>query len=263
MEFTGTPVNKGFTIAVSGKGGVGKTGISTLLIRGLSKRGYVLAIDADPDSNLPHALGITVKKSVGDIREAIMHAPARSPEAGHKGEAFHTALHEAVEEGDNNIDLLVMGRPEGEGCYCPVNNILRQVIDAKANSYDFTVIDCEAGLEHLSRRTTRDVDLMVAVSDPTWNGLLTAKRVQELAKELQVSFSDVMLVANKVTAETRPGLERMVQENGLEIAVYVPYDPEIALADALGKPIIELPEDSPASRAVAGLCDKIIERATR
>jgi CO dehydrogenase maturation factor len=263
MEFSGTPINKGFTIAISGKGGVGKTGLCALLIRSLSKNGYVLAIDADPDSNLPHALGMSVKKSVGDIREAIMHAPSRSPEAAAKGQAFQTALHEAVEEGDNNIDLLVMGRPEGEGCYCPVNNILRQVIDSKANSYDFTVIDCEAGLEHLSRRTTRDVDLMIAVSDPTWNGLLTAKRVKDLAKELHVSFSDVMLVANKITDETKPGLERMVQENGLEITAYVPYDPEIALADALGKPIIELPEDSPASIAVAQLCEKIRERAAR
>lgn len=263
MEVSGSSVNKGFTIAISGKGGVGKTGLSALLIRSLSKKGYVLAIDADPDFNLPHALGMTVRKSVGDIREAIMHAPARSQEAGNKGGAFQTALHETVEEGDNNIDLLVMGRPEGEGCYCPVNNILRQVIDSKANSYDFTAIDCEAGLEHLSRRTTRDVDLMIAVSDATWNGLLTAKRVKELSKELCVSFSEVLLVANKVTDENRPGLERMVQENGLEITAYVPYDPEIALADAIGKPIIEIPEDSPASIAVAQLCEKILERAAR
>jgi len=263
MELAGSPLNRGFTIAISGKGGVGKTGISALLIRGLAKKGYVLAIDADPDSNLPHALGMTARRSVGDIREQIMHAPARSPEAADKARAFQTALHEIVEEGDNNIDLLVMGRPEGEGCYCPVNNILRQVIDSKANSYDFTVIDCEAGLEHLSRRTTRDVDLMIAVCDPTWNGLLTAKRVQELAKELHVSFTEVMLIANKVTEETRPALERMVQENGLRITAYVPYDPEIALADALGKPIIEIPEDSPASLAVAQICEQIQERASR
>ena len=198
-------VNKGFTIAISGKGGVGKTNISALIIRHLSKEGTVLAIDADPDSNLPQALGVKFGKSVGDVREAIAETPSYSRTGGavDKLKSFETALYQIIEE-VHGFDLVVMGRSEGEGCYCAVNHVLRQVIDARASSYDFVVMDCEAGLEHLSRRTTRDVDLMIAVTDATRNGLITAKRVQEIAKELRVDFGDIVTVANRITEETKP-----------------------------------------------------------
>ncbi|MFA4916779.1 MAG: AAA family ATPase [Syntrophales bacterium] len=250
-------INKGFTIAVSGKGGVGKTGFSALLVKHLSEHGPVLAIDADPDSNLPQALGVEVKKNVGQAREAIVNAPARSAEADDKLKALEKALYEVVEE-TPKFDLVVMGRSEGLGCYCAVNNILRQVIDAKANNYAFTVIDCEAGLEHLSRRTTRDVDLMIAVTDATTNGVLTARRVQELSKELRVSFGEIMVVANKVNQEVKPLLDNIAQQNNLKIAAYIPYDKEVANFAISGKPIIDLPENSPVSMAVAEICRKIL-----
>ncbi|OIP92254.1 MAG: hypothetical protein AUK24_01760 [Syntrophaceae bacterium CG2_30_49_12] len=252
---------QGFTIAVSGKGGVGKTMLASLLIRNLARKGYVLAIDADPDSNLPQALGMTCKKSIGDVREAIVKAPARSPIAADKAGAFERSLHELVEEGDS-IDLVVMGRSEGPGCYCAIGHILRQVIDSKAANYDFTVIDCEAGLEHLSRHTTRDVDIMVVVAEPTLNGILTAKRVHELAKELNIAFGRIMVVANKVTDETRPLIGKLAAEHGLAIDAYLPFDSAVNCQDVNGRPMMQLPEDSPISRSVAEFSESILHLLT-
>ena len=256
-------VDRGFTIAVSGKGGVGKTSLSALIIVNLAKTGSVLAIDADPDSNLPQALGVSVGKSVGEVRELIIDAPSYSRTTGaiDKPKAFELALNQVIEEADA-FDIVVMGRSEGEGCYCAVNHILRQVIDTRASSYDFVVIDCEAGLEHLSRRTARDVDLMIAVTDATKNGLLTARRVQELAGQLQVDFGELITIANKVTEETKPLLEKTAQENNVDISAFVPYDPEMAEFAISGRSMGDLPSDSPSSIAIEELCRTIVTSAT-
>jgi len=251
---------KGIIIAVSGKGGVGKTNLAALLVRCLAKIGSVLAIDADPDSNLPQALGAEVKSNVGEIREAIVNAPARSEVAADKGGAFERELHKIVEE-TPQCDIVMMGRSEGEGCYCAINHILRQIIDSRVNMYDFTVIDCEAGLEHLSRRTTKDVDVMLVVTDATKNGILTAKRIEQLSKELYVDFGEVLTVGNRVTPETKELLEEMARENGVKIMAYVPYDPQIAALDIRGRPALELAADSPAAVAVDGICQQILEVA--
>jgi CO dehydrogenase maturation factor len=253
---------KGFTIALSGKGGVGKTGLAALIIRHLCKAGSLLAIDADPDSNLPQALGVQVRKTVGEVRESVVEARVTNPVMANKGEMLRQELFALIEEAPD-FDVVVMGRPEGEGCYCPVNYIIREVLDNTGGSYDFTVIDCEAGLEHLSRRTTRDVDLMLVVTDATTNGLLTAKRVQEMSRELAINVGNLMVVANKVTPEAKPLLEKVAQEKGLEISAYIPYDPTIADLDLRGKPIVELPSDSPASVAVTALCDRILKLPQR
>lgn len=250
----------GFTVAVSGKGGVGKTMLSTMMIRYFSKKGSTLAIDADPDSNLPASLGVQVKTDVGHARESIANAPARSAVAGDKASAFETALHQVVHEADD-FDLVVMGRSEGAGCYCAINHILRDVIDNRASSYDYTVIDTEAGLEHLSRRTTRDIDVMVVVTEPTLNGIMTAKRVYELATELNIGFGRILLVANKVTPQTRPMAEKLASEYGLKIDFFIPYDPAVGIQDAMGKPMFQLPEDSPASQAVKEFADKVLTPA--
>jgi len=250
----------GFTVAVSGKGGVGKTMLSTLMIRYFSKKGSTLAIDADPDSNLPASLGVQVKTDVGHARESIVHAPARSAVAGDKASAFETALHQVVHEADD-FDLVVMGRSEGAGWYCAINHILRDVIDNRAASYDYTVIDTEAGLEHLSRRTTRDIDVMVVVTEPTLNGITTAKRVYELATELNIGFGRILLVANKVTPQTKPMAEKLAADFGLKIDFVIPYDPAVGIQDAMGKPMFQLPEDSPASRAVQEFADGVLSAA--
>lgn len=254
------PMAMGLAIAVSGKGGVGKTFISAMLVKQLSEHGTVLAVDADPDSNLPEALGVTATKNVGQAREAITNAPARSKVASAKEEYLKLALHEAVEEFPQ-FDLIAMGRSEGEGCYCAVNHIIRQVIDSRARGYDFTVVDCHAGLEHLSRRTTRDVDIMLIVTDPTKNGMLTARRIKELAAELSIDFGASLVVVNRVTEETRPLVDKMAQEDGLDIAAYIPYEPLVAQFDLEGKPVTEIPKDSAAAIALDELCQKILSYA--
>jgi len=253
-------MSMGLAIAVSGKGGVGKTFISSMLVRRLSEYGTVLGIDADPDSNLPEALGVAATKNVGEAREYISNAPARSKVAAAKEEHLKLALHESVEEFPD-FDLLVMGRSEGEGCYCAVNHVIRQVIDSRARGYDFTVVDCHAGLEHLSRRTTRDVDIMVIVTDATKNGMLTGKRIEELSGELSIDFGATLVVLNRVTEEMRPRAEQMAKELGLEIAVYVPYEPLVAECDFMGNAVTEIPRESPASQAIDELCRKITSYA--
>ncbi|MDO8473787.1 MAG: AAA family ATPase [Dehalococcoidia bacterium] len=249
----------GFTVAVSGKGGVGKTMLASLMIRYFAKKGSTLAIDADPDSNLPWSLGVNVTTDVGHARESIAQAPARSAVAADKAGAFERALQQVVQEADD-FDIVVMGRSEGAGCYCAINHILRDVIDSRASSYDYTIIDTEAGLEHLSRRTTRDVDVMVVVTEPTLNGILTAKRVHELAKELDIGFGHIFVVANKVTPETKPMGEKLARDHGLKIDFFIPFDPAVGLQDAMGKPMYQLAEDSPASKAVKEFCDMLSSR---
>ena len=234
---------------------MGKTNLSALLIRSLSKTGSVLAIDADPDSNLPQALGVTANKTVGDIREDVRTSSSR--EVPDKQQALKHAVNEAIEEFPQ-FDLVLMGRPEGAGCYCAVNWVIRQVIDFRAMSYDFTVIDCEAGLEHLSRLTTKDVDIMIVVTEPTKNGIMTAKRVKELSEELSIDFGKIMIVANKITPKVKPSLDKMAQEYNLEISAYVPWDELLAQFDLEGKPVINLPEESAASIAVGEFCKQIL-----
>jgi CO dehydrogenase maturation factor len=252
-------MSKGFTITVSGKGGVGKTVVAAYLIKRFSHQGSVLAIDADPDSNLPEALGVTSGETISKIRDDISNVSARSGIAKSKPHYFERALNEAIEEFPQ-FDLLSMGYSEGQGCYCPQNHIIRRVLDSRASSYDFTVIDCHAGLEHLNRRTTKDVDLMLVVSDPTIKGLTTVKRVQELSGKLLIKIGAISVVVNKITPEAKPVLEKAAQENGIDIMAYIPYDPAVAQFDILGKPITELPPDSPFSLAMDEIYGKILQR---
>ncbi len=248
---------RGLTIALSGKGGVGKTFISSMLIKRLSEHGSVLAIDADPDSNLPQALGVNVTKSVGQSREDIINAPMRSPVTNSKQEHLEQSIHESIQEFPQ-FDIIVMGRSEGEGCYCAVNHVIRGVIDTRARGYDFTVIDCHAGLEHLSRRTTRDVDIMLVVVEPTKNSVQTASRVMEISKELLIQFGAIFVVANRVTPENKPRMEELAKESGLEVVAYVPFEPLVGQYDGMGKPVSDIPRDSPAAKAIDQICQKIL-----
>ncbi len=249
-------VDKTYSIAVSGKGGVGKTNISALLIRQLSEKGRVLAIDADPDSNLPQALGVTVSKTVGDIRESVMDAAGDGTDSQKGLQTFRKGLDSLVKETDR-FDLVVMGRSEGEGCYCAINHVLRQVIDTRMEGYDFTVIDCEAGLEHLSRRTTADVSLMIVVTDPTFYGLMAAKRIGEISEELLINFGKTIVVLNKVTEETRDYFDEMAGKNGLNVDAYIPYSSEITDIDASGGSVFDLPTKCETFKAVEELCRHI------
>jgi CO dehydrogenase maturation factor len=247
------------TIAVAGKGGTGKTTITALLIKYLveNKKGSVLAIDADPSTNLNLALGVPLEETVGDIREeTLQEVKGGSSLSGmSKPDYLELRVNQALVE-EEGFDLLAMGRPEGPGCYCAANNMLRVCVDHLSKSYDYVVIDNEAGLEHLSRRTTRDVDLLLIVSDPTTRGLIAAARVAELIHELHTHAGQVGLVVNRVMSgngdepQLAPPLQQIITDNNLQLLGLIPQDPTVAEFDALGKPLAELPPDAPVRKRV-------------
>jgi CO dehydrogenase maturation factor len=245
------------TIAVAGKGGTGKTTIAALIIDYLArnKRGSVLAIDADPSTNLNLALGVPLTDTVGDVREETATAAGGGKATGgmSKWDYLDLRINEALVE-ERGFDLLAMGRPEGPGCYCAANNILRVSVDRLSASYDYVVIDNEAGLEHLSRRTTRDVDVLFLVSDPTLRGLVAAARVAELVDELKTTVGSVSLIVNRVLGDTLPeSLAAFIEERGLRLAGLVPADPLVAELDARGEAIVRLPREAPSRIALESI----------
>jgi CO dehydrogenase maturation factor len=251
------------TIALAGKGGTGKTTVAALLIRALVRRrlGTVLAIDADPSSNLNLALGLPLETTVGDIREDMLDG-VQSGSVGTgitRHDFLNSEIRLAVEEGDV-VDLLAMGRPEGQGCYCPVNHMLREIIDGLGRRYDYVVIDNEAGMEHLSRRTTRDVDLLLIVTDPTLRGVKAAEGIAQLAGDLEINVGRSMLIVNRAAGELPPTLREMVDGLGVPLAAVIPADPAVGEFDALGRPLVELDPASPASQAVEALAELVLHQ---
>jgi CO dehydrogenase maturation factor len=248
------------TIALAGKGGTGKTTVAALLIHTLLQRvrGPLLAIDADPATNLHLALGLPMPMTVGEIREQM----AETAQAGELGVAIsrHDYLtHEirmALEEGDE-VDLLAMGRPEGQGCYCAANHLLRTIIDDLGKNYPYLVVDNEAGMEHISRRTTRDVDLLLIVSDPTVRGLAAAKSIFELAQDIEVNVHHIWLIVNRLQGEIPEPLQKAIDELDVGETFSIPADTRVNELDALGQPLINLNGDAPALKAVEALTDKI------
>ncbi|NOZ26446.1 MAG: AAA family ATPase [Chloroflexi bacterium] len=249
------------TIALAGKGGTGKTSIAALLIRTLTERGVgsILAIDADPASNLHLALGLPLGQTVGDIREDTLQEAQGGalPTGMARRDWLDYAVRLAVEEGDD-VDLLAMGRPEGPGCYCAVNHLLRQIVDALGQGYDYVVIDNEAGMEHLSRRTTRDVDVLLLVSDPTLRGVLAAGQMARLAESLHIRVGRTYLLLNRVAGSLPPPLQQAIDETGLELLETIPQDPVLAEFDSTGRPIAELPDTSAAYQAVRSITDRLL-----
>ncbi len=244
------------TIAIAGKGGTGKTTLAGLMIRHLArhKGGKILAIDADPSSNLHLVLGLPLTQTVGDIREDAREGiqPGQT-----RQDFFAYAVRMAVEEGDE-FDLLAMGRPEGQGCYCAANHLLRTIIDGINRGYDWVVMDNEAGMEHLSRRTTRDVDHLLLVSDPTLRGLTAAEAMVALSKELEINVRNIYLVINRVQGDLGPSLQARAEALGVPLLAVLPYDPLVAEFDSQGRPLIELPAEAPISRAVAEVIQKLL-----
>jgi len=246
-------------IAVSGKGGTGKTLISSLLIKSLSDtKQDILAIDADPDSNLPESLGIDVQKTVGDVREELKEdtANGRIPTVMNKWDILDYKIMESIIE-TPKFDLLAMGRPEGSGCYCAVNNMLRRIIENLSSNYDVIIIDTEAGLEHLSRRTTQNVDVMLVVTDKSKRGMLTAKRIGKLADDLDIKFKELYLVLNRVKDDTKDEILQKAKETGLEIVGVIHEDEEVTKFDIEGRPLVELPNESNTVKAVSGILSRI------
>jgi len=242
------------TIAVAGKGGTGKTTFAALLIKYIVSKdlGSVLAIDGDPSANLNLALGMELGQTVGRIREDTRTdvSSGRYDSSIPKSDFFEYEVNDALVEGDQ-VDLIAMGRPEGPGCYCAANNILRGVIDRLGNHYDFVVIDNEAGMEHISRQTTRDVDRLFILTDMTLRGLGAAGHIASLISELGTRVHKAYLVVNRANGGLPEAWKRKIDEYKLELVGTLPNDPKVSEFDVVGKPIFEVGEDTPIYGAVA------------
>ena len=247
-------------IALAGKGGVGKTTIGAMLVRYLVeeiRKGPVLAVDADPNSNLNEMLGVTVHSTIGEARENLKKDV---PTGMSKDSWLEYRIQEAVIEAAG-FDLLVMGRPEGPGCYCAANNMAKKYIDALKQNYPFVVVDNEAGMEHMSRLVTQDVDHLFVVSDPTPRGLLTAKRICDLIGELQLNIRDQHVIVNRVRTNEEGSLREMAGKRGLEIAGFVREDTALVLADSEGKSVFDLSGDAVSLADAYRIFERIIDTA--
>ena len=218
----------------------------------------MLAIDADPATNLNLALGLPLSDTVGKVREEMAaKVRARTMEAGlAKQDYLDIKISEALVESPQ-IDLLAMGRPEGAGCYCAANNMIRTCIDRLGKNYDYVVIDCEAGMEHISRQTTRDIDIMLLVSDLTVRGILTAANMKALIKDLRTYVGKIHLIVNRATSPLPPKIAQTIEESGLKIIGTIPEDAKIKELEAKGAPLIELPPESALQKGVAEIAKKL------
>jgi CO dehydrogenase maturation factor len=246
------------TIAIAGKGGTGKTIVAALLIKLLSQKGLVLA--ADPSTNLNQALGLPLddSKTVGRIREKMTEDVSKgrfSPSIS-KPEYLFSKIVESLAE-SKGFDLLAMGRPEGPGCYCASNEFLRASLDklVKDYKYNYIVMDCEAGMEHISRQTTRDVDVLLIMSDPTIRGITAAARMKELIGELRTTVGKLGLIVNRVKGELSPEIKKAIDESGLRVIALIPEDPNVAGLEMKGRPVTELPQESPLKLKVREIAE--------
>ncbi len=252
-----------YSIAVTGKGGVGKTAVGALIVRALldAQATPILAVDADPNLNFDAALGVQALDTVGEIRELATADREGIPAGMSTSEYFDYQVRMALLEA-HGFDLLAMGRPEGPGCYCAANHVLRLAMDRLTDSYPYTVMDCEAGMEHLSRRTTRDLDLLVVVTDPTVRGAQTLVRVMELTAELGTKVRDTQAIVNRVRGHAPEAVREVLAQAGLGQALELPEDEEIMRRDAVGEPLRELPADNPVLSVIRGLVEEKVLSGT-
>jgi len=250
-----------YTIAIAGKGGTGKTTLAALLIRELRHRGLgpILAVDADPNANLGEVLGVKVHTTIGSICEQATGSISAVPAGMTKEDYLEYHIQAALTEA-KGFDLLSMGRPEGPGCYCYVNNLVRKIVDTLITNYPLVIMDNEAGLEHLSRRTTRAADWLLILSDSSLRGLQAARRILELSRELKLAISKYGLVVSRMRGQLSLQFYEQLEKLDLPLLATIPADEQITRYDAQGLPLMELPPASPAVAAVAKLLDKVEAR---
>lgn len=240
----------GVHLSIAGKGGTGKTTLAALAIRCLTDEGKVpiLAVDADANANLHEALGLRVDLTISEI--LVETKLAKDVPSGMTKDVYiEWRLNQALAEG-RDVDLLVMGGPEGPGCYCFPNEIMKRHVERLGQNYPYMVMDNEAGLEHLSRRVARDVDVLFVTSDATARGVRSAGRVKELVSSLKLDVGKVLLVLTKVREGDVEALGAEIERTGLELVGSIPVDEEVARRDLKGEPLVSLGEGTPSLEAV-------------
>jgi CO dehydrogenase maturation factor len=246
-----------YSIALAGKGGTGKTTLAGLLIKYLLKHGKtpVLAVDADSNSNLNEVLGVPLCETLGAAREDMKKGQV--PSGMTKDVFMSMKMAEAVTEAEG-FDLIAMGRPEGAGCYCAANSLLANFLEKLVDNYPFIVIDNEAGMEHISRLTTKNVDVLLIVADASRRGLQAALRIDELARELKIGVGRSVVVINQAKEPPSEEVRGLIRGAGLEYAGSVPEDSQIYAFDSQGRPTVQMPEESPAVKSAFAIFDKLV-----
>ena len=248
----------GKIIAVTGKGGTGKTTIAALIIRALldKKAGLILGVDADPNSTLADTIGLKVEDTISSICEEMLDKKEALPAGMTKDRFLEYKIQQSLVEKDS-LSLLTMGRPEGAGCYCFVNNLLREMIKNLTDDYDFTVADNEAGMEHLSRKTMRKIDVLFVVSDFSIIGVRSASRIYNLARSMGIKLGKSHLIINKSRDGIAP-LEKEVQDSGLALIGTIPFDAEIEKVSLGSRSILDLPKESAVLKEISEIVAKAV-----
>ena len=250
-----------FNIAVAGKGGSGKTSVASLIIRYLKKNGSgpILAVDADPNANLGESLGLEVKQTVGLILNEFQKDKIKIPPGMTKDVYLEYKLNQIIVESEE-LDLVTMGRGEGPECYCYPNLILKRFTDTLAENYAYMVMDNEAGMEHLSRRTTQNIDELLIISDHSVKGLRTVARIRDLVAQLKLVVKRQSVIINFAPAKLDPLVTDELVRLGIEPTATIPLDEEVYEYDLKLKPLLDLPDSSKAVRAVNDLMAKLLNR---
>ena len=250
-----------FNIAVAGKGGSGKTSVASLVIRYLMKNGSgpILAIDADPNANLGESLGLTVEQTVGLMLDAFQKDKINIPPGMNKQAYLDYKLNEIIVE-SKGLDLVTMGRGEGPECYCYPNLILKKFADSLAESYAYTVMDNEAGMEHLSRRTTQNVDGLFIISGHSVKGIRTVARIRDLVSDLKLVVKRQMVIVNFVPTKLDPLVTEELDRLGIDPVATIPLDEEVYEYDLKLKSLLDIPDTSMAARAVNDLMAKLLNK---
>ncbi|MEW6667829.1 MAG: AAA family ATPase [Thermodesulfobacteriota bacterium] len=246
-----------YCIAMAGKGGTGKTTVAGLLVKYLVEKGKVpvLAVDADANANLNEVLGLTVRETLGEAREEMKKGVA----SGMTKDVFmEMKLEQAVVEAEG-YDLVVMGRPEGPGCYCAANTLLTTYLDRLMGNYAYVVMDNEAGMEHISRMTTNNMHALLVVSDSSRRGIQAAARIFQLVEEISLRIGRKLLIVNQAQDAERSMIDATAKEFGLEVTGMIPEDHQVREYDRTGKPMIELDGHNKAVQAAYRIFEGIFE----